>query len=110
MALLGGGELYGMGRKASVDSPCSSSSQKSREGLFGEHCVGGLCAEWSSLLKAGELGFSSCTKEGAMSRGCTVPAHGEGVPASPGDSVSEGVCWAGSDYLLTDLSWLQLLG
>lgn len=45
-----------------------------------------------------------------MSRGCTVPAQGEGVPASPGDSISEGVYWAGFDYLLTDLSWLQLLG
>lgn len=93
----------GWGGRHSWTRPAAARVRNPERASLGEHCVGGLCAEWSSLLKAGELGFSSCIEEGAMSSGCTVPAEGEGVPASPGDSVSEGVCWVGSIFSLTSV-------
>lgn len=99
----------GWGGRHSWTRPAAARVRNPERASLGSTVLGACVLSGAPFLRQ-ERGFSSCTEEGAMSRGCTVPAQGEGVPASPGDSISEGVYWAGFDYLLTDLSWLQLLG
>lgn len=73
-----------------VDSPCSRWSQKSREGLFGEHGIGGCLLDGAPFSGQERVRFSSCAVEGDMPRGCMVSAQGEGTLASPGDRAREG--------------------
>lgn len=93
-----------------VDSLCSRWRKKPREGLFGEHRVGGCVLEGAPFSGRERVRFSGCAEEGDGRRGCSVSAQGEGTLASPGDSVVRGGAGLSPLYPLPGLTLLRLLG